>query len=98
MRLFGLINICCLNPGVQTREEGAMVVTSNATISGSYFCLCYFNPDRKCIGYEEIMKESRSSHWIYDYFVLCEVYPWGGVGLCAVQRRPTDSSVSDVKQ
>ena len=73
MRLFGLMNICCLNPGIQTKEEGAMIITSNPTVFGIYFCLCYFNPDHKCIEYEEIMKESRSLHLIYDYFVLCEV-------------------------
>lgn len=75
MRLFGLMNICCLNPGIQTKEEGAIIITSNQTVFGSYFCLCYFNPDHKCIGFEEIMKESQSFHLIYGNFVLCEVYP-----------------------
>ena len=34
MRLFGLMNICCLNPGIQTKEEGAIIITSNPTVFG----------------------------------------------------------------
>ena len=67
--------ICVLNPSIQTKEEGAMIITRNPAIYGSYFCICYFNPDHKCIGFEEIMKESQSFHLIYGNFVLCEVYP-----------------------
>ena len=75
--------IYSLNPSIQTKEERAIIITRNPTIFGSYFCLCYFNLDHKCIGFEEIMKESQSLHWIYGNFVLCEVYPWRGIGLCA---------------
>ena len=34
-----------------------------------------------------------------DIWLFCSLWsdPWGGIGLCAVQRRPTDSSVNDVK-
>ena len=67
--------ICSLNPSIQTKEKGAMIITGNPTIFCSYFCLCYFNLDHKCIGFEKIMKESQSLHLLYGNFVLCEVYP-----------------------
>ena len=54
--------IYSLNPSIQTKEERAIIITRNPTIFGSYFCLCYFNLDHKCIGFEEIMKESQSLH------------------------------------
>lgn len=94
MGLFGPMKMCCLKPGIQPREEGAVVVTSNPAISGGHFCLCYFNPDCECIGYEEIMKASRSSCWVYSSSVLCEACPCKVMGWCAVWRSPAASRLA----
>lgn len=95
-RLFGLINICCLNPGIHPGEEGEMVVTRNPTTLVVIFVfviltwivvvLRWRNNERKPVFTLDI-----------QVFVLCEVYPWEVIGLCTVQQSPTDSSVCDVK-
>lgn len=57
LRQFEWINICCLNPGIQTGGERTGF-SINPAISHSYFCP-YHNPDVECIGDKEIRKESR---------------------------------------
>lgn len=87
MSCLGWEALCCLNPGIQTREGEMLIMDVNTAVLGSYFCLCYFNLVVCILGLKKWWKKSILT---LDTWLFCSLWsvPGGSDWFICIPEEP----------